>query len=132
MNVCFAVENEEGLNSVVCRHFHSAPAFVIIDTGSGSVVGLENKDLNHVRGTCDPIMAVGGDLMDAVVVGGMGLPAMTKLYGKGIGVYLAVAETVGQNMDLLKAAKLPRLSIEDGCCGFQGQGCKCDQACARR
>ena len=92
---------------------------------------MKNKDLNHVRGACNPVMAMGGGI-DAVVVGGMGIPAMTKLHAEGIEIYVSVARTVGQNMDLLKQGRLRQLSLKDGCCGFQGRGCKRDEACARR
>ena len=32
MKVCFPVEKNEGINSVVYGHFGSAPAFVMVDT----------------------------------------------------------------------------------------------------
>jgi len=127
MKACFAVERQEGLDSVICRHFHGAPAFVIVDTESGSIVSLENGDLHHFRGSCNPVLAMGGNRVDAVVVPGMGIPALTTLHAERIGVYLAIAASVEQNMVLLKARRLPPLSLKEACCGFRGQGCTLDQ-----
>jgi predicted Fe-Mo cluster-binding NifX family protein len=132
VKVCFAVEKEEGLDSVVCGHFHCAPMIVIVDTESGNIVGLENKDLNHVRGSCDPVLALVGNHVDVVVVHGMGIPAMMRLFAQGIEIYSAVAGTIGQNLELVKHGRLHPLSLKDGCCGFQGQGCKRDQVCVGR
>ena len=131
VKACFAVENEEGLDSVVCRHSHRAPAFVIIDTGSGIFVGMKNKDLNHVRGACNPVMAMGGGI-DAVVVGGMGIPAMTKLHAEGIEIYVSVARTVGQNMESVEPRQTTSAVPQGWMLRVSGPGRKRDEACARR
>jgi predicted Fe-Mo cluster-binding NifX family protein len=129
MKACFAVERQEGLDSVLCRHFHGTPAFVIVDTESGCIGGLENRDINHSLGSCNPVVAMGGNRVDAVAVPGMGLPALMRLHAERIGVYLAIAKTVGENLALLKAGSLRPLSSREACCGFRGQGCRLDQTC---
>jgi predicted Fe-Mo cluster-binding NifX family protein len=123
MKVCFAVQKDDGVESVVYGHFGSAPAFIVVDTEIDKAVTVNNRDLNHVHGACNPIQAIGGLSIDAVVVGGIGAGAITKLNAEGIKVYRSAAETVKQNLSLLKESKLPELSVQNACGGHtQGQG----------
>jgi predicted Fe-Mo cluster-binding NifX family protein len=124
MKVCFAVEKDEGINSAVYGHFGSAPVFVMVDTESGSVVSVGNRDMIHVHGACNPIAAIGGKGVEAVVVGGIGAGALNRLNAEGIQVYASRAETVSKNIDLLKEGKLPALTLQHSCAGHQdGGGC---------
>ena len=123
MKVCFAVQKDDGVESVVYGHFGSAPAFIMVDTDVDGTETVNNRDLNHVHGACNPIQAIGGLKPDAVVVGGIGAGAITRLNAEGVKVYRAAAETVKQNLDLLKESKLPELSVQNACGGHtQGQG----------
>jgi predicted Fe-Mo cluster-binding NifX family protein len=123
MKVCFAVEKDDGVKSLVYGHFGSAPAFIVVDTDIDKAVTVNNRDLNHVHGACNPIQAIGGLRPDAVVVGGIGAGAITRLNAEGVKVYRAAAETVQQNLDLLKEHKLPELSMQNACAGHtHGQG----------
>ena len=123
MKVCFAVAKDEGINSAVYGHFGSAPVFVVVDTETGSVGAVNNRDLNHVHGACNPIQAIGGQSVDAVVVGGIGAGAISGLNARGIRVYGSAAETVKENMDLFKEGKLPLLTLQHACGGHAGGGC---------
>jgi predicted Fe-Mo cluster-binding NifX family protein len=122
MKVCFAVAENEGINSTVYNHFGSAPLFVMVDAASDKMVVVDNKDKEHVHGACNPVMAIGGRDVDAVVVGGIGAGAIRGLNAQGIKVYRAVARTVKENLDLLKDGKLPELSMQHACGGHAG-GC---------
>lgn len=123
MKVCFAVQKDDGVGSVVYGHFGSAPAFIVVDTENDKAVTVNNRDLNHVHGACNPIQAIGGLSIDALVVGGIGAGAITKLNADGVKVYRSAAETVKQNLDLLKEGKLPELSARNACGRHQeGQG----------
>ncbi len=124
MKVCFAVQKDEGIESTVYNHFGSAPAFIMVDTEIGEAASVVNKDVNHVHGACNPIMAMGGQAVDAVVVGGIGAGAIMRLNQGGIKVYRAVSGTVKENLDLLKEKGLPELSIQHACGGHgPGGGC---------
>jgi predicted Fe-Mo cluster-binding NifX family protein len=125
MKVCFAVEKDEGSNSIVYGHFGSAPAFVMVDTEKDSVTTIGNRDLNHEHGACNPFQAIGGQPVDAVVVGGIGAGAINGLNARGIQVYRAMAETVGQNMGLFKEGKLPVLTVQHACSGHTAGGGGC-------
>lgn len=123
MKVCFAVEQYQGIDSFVYGHFGSAPAFVVVDTANDSVSRINNGDLGHAHGACNPIMALNGSEVDAVVVGGIGAGALRGLNAKGIRVFAAVEQTVKGNLDLIKANKLPEMMMQNTCGGHGGGGC---------
>jgi len=122
MKICFAVQENQGVDSVVYNHFGSAPLFVMVDTDVDGATVVDNQDKNHVHGACNPIMAMGGRDVDAVVVGGIGAGAIRGLNSKGIKVYRSMASTVKENLTLLKDGKLPELLIQHACGGHGHQG----------
>ena len=122
MKVGFAVQTNEGVESKVYDHFGSAPAFIIVDTAGGEVLTVNNRDLHHAHGACNPIMALDGKTVDAMIVGGIGAGALTKLKALGIRVYGAGGSTVKENLSLLSEDKLQELSVNNSCRPHQG-GC---------
>lgn len=122
MKVCFAVQKDEGINSTVYNHFGSAPIFIMVDTELDKATMVDNKDKDHVHGACNPVMAIGGRDIDAVVVGGIGAGAIRGLNAQGIKVYQSAAQSVKENLDLLKGGKLTELTMQHACGGHQG-GC---------
>jgi len=121
VKVCFPVHKDEGVNSTVYDHFGSAPEFIVVNTELQSMTTVGNKDLNHVHGACNPVVAVGGHKIDAVIVGGIGAGALRKLNADGIKVYKSVGETVKENLELLKEGSLSELTLHHACGGHQGQ-----------
>jgi predicted Fe-Mo cluster-binding NifX family protein len=121
MKVGFAVQLNEGLESTVYGHFGSAPAFIIVDTDLKQVSAVDNTNAHHVHGACNPIMALGGNSIDAMIVGGIGPGAITKLNAMGVKVYRAGAPTVNENIALLGANQLRELSMNDSCQEHGGQ-----------
>jgi len=122
MKIGFAVQGNEGVESKVYGHFGSAPAFVIVDTEGKDLLWVNNRDLQHVHGACNPVMALDGKRVDAMVVGGIGAGALAKLNALGIKVYGAGAPTVRENLALLGENKLEELSMNNSCRAHQG-GC---------
>ncbi len=121
MKVGFAVQFNEGMESTVYGHFGSAPAFIIVDTELNQVSGLDNKNMHHEHGACNPIMALNGNQVDAMVVGGIGAGALMKLNAMGIKIYGAGAMTVKENVQLLGDNRLQELSLDNSCRAHQGQ-----------
>ncbi len=121
MKVCFAVKGNEGIESKVYDHFGSAPVFIVVDTEGKDILTINNKDLHHVHGACNPIMALDGKSVDAMVVGGIGAGALSKLNASGIKVYEAGAPTVKENLALLSENKLQELSAYNACRAHQGE-----------
>ncbi|MEN6615618.1 MAG: NifB/NifX family molybdenum-iron cluster-binding protein [Syntrophorhabdus sp.] len=122
MNICFAVQKDEGIDSVVYGHFGSAPAFVVVNTVEENISTVTNRDRDHVHGACNPMKAIGDAVVDAVVVGGIGAGALTRLNAEGIKVFKAVENTIKGNLALFHENKLPELTINHTC-GGHGQGC---------
>jgi ArsR family transcriptional regulator len=122
MKVAFAVQSDQGMKSRVYDHFGSAPLFVIVDSVSQDISTVNNKDLNHVHGACNPIKALDGRSVDAMVVGGIGAGALIKLNGMGIKVFAAGAPTIKENILLFNENKLAELSVNNACHAHEG-GC---------
>jgi predicted Fe-Mo cluster-binding NifX family protein len=122
VKVGFAVAKSEGVASKVYDHFGSAPAFIVVDTERNEVAAVDNKDVHHAHGACNPLAALDGRHVDAMVVGGIGAGALTKLNASGIRVYRAGAATVGENLDLLAQGKLEELSVHNSCRAHE-RGC---------
>ena len=116
MKICFPVEKNEGLSSLVYGHFGSAPIFLVLDTETNAVSTINNRDQHHVHGACNPMKALDNQRVDAIVVGGIGAGALTRLNQMGIRVHRAQAETIAENMSLLNTTRLPELTLQ-GCCG---------------
>jgi predicted Fe-Mo cluster-binding NifX family protein len=124
MKICFPVQDNQGLESAVFNHFGSAPAFVVIDTDSGTVAEVINRDLHHAHGACSPLKALDGHRVDAVVVGGIGGGALAGLTGAGIRVYRSGAPTIAANLDRLKRGALEPWLPAQACSGH-GHGAAC-------
>ncbi len=107
MKLCFPVKEISGLESEVYGHFGSAPAFFIVDSVTKEAKVVHNADRQHVHGMCNPVGAIEGQEVDAVIVGGIGGGALMKLNRAGIDVYKAMAKTVRVNIELLEAGGLP-------------------------
>jgi predicted Fe-Mo cluster-binding NifX family protein len=122
MKIGFAVQENAGMESRVYDHFGSAPMFLVVDTEEKDVLTVNNRDLNHVHGACNPVMALDGKSVDAMVVGGIGAGALMKLNALGIKVYGASAPTIKENLALLNENKLQELSVDNSCRAHQG-GC---------
>ena len=77
--------------------------------------------MHHEHGACNPIMALNGNQIDAMIVGGIGGGALMKLNSMGIKVYGAGAMTVKENIALLGDDRLQELSMDNSCRAHQGQ-----------
>ena len=119
MKICFPVQQDEGIDSTVYNHFGSAPLFVVVDTAADAVSTISNGDQHHMHGACNPIKALDNRKVDAVVVGGIGAGALTRLNQLGIRVHRAQGTTIRDNLALLAAQKLPEYTVQ-GCCGGHG------------
>jgi predicted Fe-Mo cluster-binding NifX family protein len=122
MKIGFPVERDAGMESKVYGHFGSAPAFLVVDTEKNEVRTIQNQDLHHIHGACNPIRALDGQQLDSLVVGGIGGGALMKLNALGIRVYEAGAQKVNENLKLFKEDSLEELTMDHSCKAHQG-GC---------
>jgi predicted Fe-Mo cluster-binding NifX family protein len=116
MKICFPVQNDEGIESKVYSHFGSAPMFMVIDTDTNALATIHNRDQHHSHGACNPMQALDNQRVDAIVVGGIGAGALTRLNQMGITVHRAQAVTIKENAALFAARALPVFTPQ-GCCG---------------
>jgi predicted Fe-Mo cluster-binding NifX family protein len=72
MKICFPVDSDKGLGSEVFGHFGSAPCFVVFDTEKPFISIINNQNLEHVHGKCNPLKALDGEMVDCIIVGGLG------------------------------------------------------------
>ena len=121
MKIGFAVQENHGLESTVYDHFGSAPAFVIVDTELNKVLAIDNSNASHEHGMCNPVMTLGGNQIDALIVGGIGAGAIMKLNALGVKIYGSGAATVNENIALLRENRLQELSMDNSCKSHQGQ-----------
>lgn len=121
MNICIPVNEDSGLESPVCAHFGSAPMFLIVDAATGACRTINNQNQHHQHGMCQPLAALNGEQIDGIVVGGIGMGALSKLMSAGIQVYLAEHPTAGLAIEAWKNGTLSK--VEPGmACGGHGHG----------
>jgi predicted Fe-Mo cluster-binding NifX family protein len=122
MKVCFPVLKAEGMDSEVYGHFGSAPAFMVVETDNNTTTTITNSDQHHAHGACNPLKALDNQRVDAIVVGGIGAGALTKLNQQGIKVFQAQAQTVKENIRMLKEKNLPEFTLQHTCAGHGHAG----------
>ncbi len=106
MQIAFPVESDQGMRSPVFNHFGSAPLFVIIDSDTYAATSVQNADRDHIHGQCQPLAALSGITVDAVIVGDIGPRALHQLRKRGIQVLQAAPGTVGENLKLFTDGQL--------------------------
>jgi predicted Fe-Mo cluster-binding NifX family protein len=106
MKLCVPIMDNLGLDSPVSAHFGSAPGFAIADTENGDVLVIANQNQHHAHGMCQPLAALAGHQIDALLVGGIGQGALAKLNAGGIRVYLAGVATIREAVEAYKAGTL--------------------------
>ena len=122
MRIAFPSQDDKGAESAVFGHFGSASFFIIIESEDGIVETVVNQDREHAHGNCQPLKALGGRRVDAVVVGGIGAGALRGLHAGGIKVYRGVEGTVKENLQLIKAGHLPEFTPDQTCAGHGRHG----------
>jgi predicted Fe-Mo cluster-binding NifX family protein len=121
MNICIPIDEDKGLQSQVCVHFGSAPAFLIVDTDSGECHAVPNQNQHHGHGMCTPLASLQGEHIDGIVVGGIGMGALDKLEAANVRVYLSEQATAGEVVDAFKAGALKPMD-RNRACAHRGHG----------
>ena len=124
MIIAIPVENDEGIESRVCAHFGSAPAFLIVDTETSACRAVPNRNQHHAHGACMPLASLQGERLDGIVVGGIGAGALARLNAVGLSVFLASAPTVSETVAAMKSGRLERVD-PGAACGHHGQNHGC-------
>lgn len=127
MKLCIPTEDSAGLDARVCEHFGSAPFFTVVDTDTEQVELLNNRDLAHQHGNCNPVSSIQSRAIDAVVCGGLGKRALARLQQSDLKVYLSDEVTVRAVVAAQRGGELREATVEEACGGHahgygQGQG----------
>lgn len=126
MTICFPVIQNNGLDSLTFEHFGSAPMFLLVDAITGKVKEQVNRDAGHAHGSCQPLKALAGQPVDAIVVGGIGRGALSGLNRAGLKVFKApFGSSIADNLLQITAGELQELTLNDTCgthSGTHGSG----------
>lgn len=118
MRIGIPIEEDRGLDSLVCAHFGGAPGFVIVDTAHGSYEMLSNAHGHHAHGQCVPVDLLREQRLDVMLVAGIGRGAMTRLGSLGVRVCRAQGANVKASIAALLKAPL-ELSPDEACAGHE-------------
>ena len=120
MKICIPTETKDGLGAKVYGHFGSAPYFTVVDTATRKCEIIDNGNLEHEHGNCNPVKAVGGAKPDAVATGGIGMGAINGLEAAGIKVYITDQPTVEATVAALEKGTLKKASAACACSHHAG------------
>jgi predicted Fe-Mo cluster-binding NifX family protein len=120
MNVCIPISEDRGMESPVCGHFGSAPAFLLVDTETRAHRVLANTNAHHEHGHCAPIALLSSERIDAFVVGGIGGGALARLLSTGAAVYRGGAGSVAEALEAMAKGGLETVTPADTCAHHRG------------
>jgi predicted Fe-Mo cluster-binding NifX family protein len=123
VKIAIPIEDTRGLESPVYGHFGSAPAFVVVDSESGAASVIDNRQLAHEHGQCNPIATLAGQTVDALITGGIGGRALELLNAQRIRVYRAPHPvSAAQVLKDFREKSLEEITVSACCSHGPGQG----------
>jgi predicted Fe-Mo cluster-binding NifX family protein len=122
MRIGIPVAGTGGLSEALHGHFGGAPYFAIVDTSDGNVRTVENGNLHHAHGQCNPMATLAGEHVDVLIVQGIGAGAIAGLQRLGIHVYRSMAARVSDAVAELQAGALTEVGPMGSCTEPHGHG----------
>ena len=122
MRICVPTVTDDGLDARVSPHFGSAPFFSVVDTDGDGVEVIVNGGRKHEHGKCNPVSALSGVSLDAVVVRGLGRNALARLGEAGIPVYVATGGTLREVKAQIRDGRIRLLDFDSACGGHAHGG----------
>jgi predicted Fe-Mo cluster-binding NifX family protein len=81
-------ETPGGLDAARSGHFGSSPSFTFIDLVDGEIAGVDFvENTAHGRGGVSPVLTLGTNMVDAVIVAGIGHQPLLGCLQTGIRVF---------------------------------------------
>lgn len=120
MRICIPTDDDQGLSGAVAGHFGRAPFLTLVDVDSGEVSVVANRP--HGEGHCNPVAAIAGHGVGAVLCAGAGRRAVAALEGAGIRVLVTGAIRVEDAVADLRTGGARPLSAGEACGGHHGAG----------
>ncbi|MFC1703176.1 NifB/NifX family molybdenum-iron cluster-binding protein [Candidatus Omnitrophota bacterium] len=116
MKACIPVTLDQGLDSLLSEHFGSAPYLLNVDIEKNTCEAIENTNIHHEHGTCNPAKFLRDKQIDIVLCVGLGVRALNVLQSAGITVYkVDDAKTVRDALTEFKAGSLEEISVQTAC-----------------
>jgi len=122
MKLCIPTEDDRGLAGRLSAHFGSAPYLTLVDSETGDVEVVSNRQPDHEPGACTSAEKLKGYGVEAVVCQGLGRRAFGRLEDAGLPVFVAEAGSASDALEAFRAGRLPRLTEEAACQGGRGRG----------
>lgn len=119
MKICIPTYGTSGLKDSIYNHFGSSKYFTIYDSETKEINVIENTNSHHQHGQCQPLKAIEGCNVDAVLTSGMGKKAVLSLNGGGVKVFLCEENTVEEAINKFLDGFYMELTV-DGACGGHG------------
>ncbi len=120
MIICLPTMGDRGLKEKVHNHFGSAGFFTIYNSDLKTVKTVQNRNVHHSHGACQPLSSIEDHKVDIVLTSGMGRRALRKLNMEGIKVYTLEGETVEEAVKRFEEGNLSELTVDRSC---QHHGC---------
>ena len=117
MKVCIPVASNQDRQSVINAHFGSSPCFLVYSTETDSLEEIPNSGSDHQHGACNPVAALAGRNIEAVVCAGIGRNAILRLNEAGIRVFVTNSQTAGDVISELAAGQLKEITLDQACQG---------------
>ena len=132
MNICIPIETDQGINSQLSLHFSQTPKFIIVNTETMHLEVVDNNDANgrNDQDLCLHLASEKG--VEAVVVGGIALEALSDLQSAGLCVYASTKDTVKEIVSEFVSGNINPVTVGHTCTlgnrrfggrGFGGFGC---------
>ena len=115
MKICIPTETNDGKAAQVYGHFGSAPYFTICDIKNDTIEIIDNSNQHHAHGMCQPISALAGRVVNAVVCGGMGARAVMMFNEGGIKTYRAITGSVEEVIKRFREGALEEITVKNAC-----------------
>jgi predicted Fe-Mo cluster-binding NifX family protein len=115
MNICIPSLEGNGLESLMCDHFGSAPYFTLYDTNNKRITTTANANDHHSHGSCMPVEALKEFGADAVLCRGMGMRAVNLLQAAGVKAFIVEADTVADAIRKFDANEVRTLDAGNAC-----------------
>ncbi len=123
MLTCIPTKGQDGLEDTISDHFGSTKYFTLVDTESGDVTILENRNEHHAHGTCHPMAQLSRHKIDCVACLGMGRRAIEALNSEGIRTLQAPSPHVKDVVSSIKDGRIADMDASQACRGHgQKQG----------
>ncbi|MFP4529203.1 MAG: NifB/NifX family molybdenum-iron cluster-binding protein [Candidatus Kapaibacterium sp.] len=107
MKICFPINTDDGIKSLVNGYFGNSPLFLIYNTQTLTSRVLTNAGRDTSTAECSPLALLTDKGIDILVVSGIGNSALKLLNDADIRVYQSQGITVGDNIEAIKSTGLP-------------------------